>query len=321
MPQSAPLIALLGPTASGKTHLAVALARAVNGEILSADSRQVYRQMDIGTGKDLTEYTTGGEPVAFHLIDIRDAGERYDLFSYQRDFHLAYQSVIGRNRTPILCGGSGLYAEAILRNYRLVEVPPNRELRKQLSLLSDDELTERLKACTTPHNTTDLDSRQRTIRAIEIALATAQQPISPQKHPSIEEKICFALHLPRDLQRERITRRLELRMAQGLIEEVRGLLSQDIPSETLIYYGLEYRYITQHLLGELSFAQMRSALNTAIHQFAKRQGTYLRGLERRGIPLVWLDATQPTHTLVGTILGHLQKFAPNWQPSTTKEEG
>lgn len=301
------LIAILGPTASGKTRLAVALAREMNGEILSADSRQVYRQMDIGTGKDLDDYTRGGAPIAYHLIDILNPGEKYNLHAYQKDFHTAYQEIIKCGKTPILCGGSGLYAEAILRNYNLIEVPPNSTLRSKLQKLTDAELHALLKQHTTPHNTTDLDSRQRTIRAIEIAIYTQQKKTAVTNRPTIQSHANFALDLPREIRRLRITQRLNERLQQGLIEEVKNLMQRGVPEETLIYYGLEYRFVTQHLTGELSYQQMHEALNTAIHQFAKRQMTYLRGLERRGVPLIWLDATLPTGENVARILAHLKE--------------
>lgn len=299
------LVAILGPTACGKTRVAVHLAALCNGEILSADSRQVYQQMDIGTGKDLDDYHLNGQPIAYHLIDICQAGQKYNLHAYLRDFHTAYSNVIARGKTPILCGGSGLYAEAILRNYNIIDVPPNPALRQRLARLTDQQLQDQLRQYGPLHNTTDLDTRQRTIRAIEIAAATAQAPAQEQALPTITPRAIFALDLPRDVRRQRITARLDARLQAGLVDEVQRLLDSGIPPENLIYYGLEYKFVTRYLLGELSYPQMRNQLNTAIHQFAKRQLTYLRGMVRRGLTLTWLDAMQPPETLAREIAEYI----------------
>ncbi len=300
------LLSILGPTASGKTQLAVALALRLQGEILSADSRQVYLGMDIGTGKDLADYATPHGRIPHHLIDIRDAGQKYTLFDYQQDFYAAHASIIARGRQPILCGGSGMYAEAIIRGYQLTQAPPNPELRHQLEQLTHSQLIEKLQTYGPLHNHTDTQSRKRLIRAIEIAVATAEQPTPSQPQPSIPIGSVFAIDLPRELRRERISRRLRVRLGEGLIEEVQQLIEGGVPAETLLYYGLEYRYVTEHLTGQRTRHDMESALETAIHQFAKRQMTYLRGMVRRGVPILWLDGQQGTESMLQHIIQHLE---------------
>ena len=306
------MITLLGPTASGKTSLAVHLAYELGGEILSADSRQLYKGMDIGTGKDLDEYILHGRRIPYHLIDLVPAGERYSLFAWQRAFHRAYEDLVGRGiRYPILCGGTGLYAEAVLRGYHLPDVPPNPSLREELRGETLDELRVRLSSYGPLHNTTDLDSAQRAIRAIEIAEYIREQKASGIDHteyPPIDSLI-LCLDLPREERRSRITLRLRERLEhQDMIGEVKGLLTSGIPAEDLIYYGLEYKFVTRYLLGELSYDEMFVSLKTAIHQFAKRQMTWFRGMERRGFTLHYIDALLPMQDKVEIALQLLHSW-------------
>ena len=306
------MITLLGPTASGKTSLAVHLAYELGGEILSADSRQLYKGMDIGTGKDLDEYILHGRRIPYHLIDLVPAGERYSLFAWQRAFHRAYEDLVGRGiRYPILCGGTGLYAEAVLRGYHLPDVPPNPSLREELRGETLDELRVRLSSYGPLHNTTDLDSAQRAIRAIEIAEYIREQKASSIDHteyPPIDSLI-LCLDLPREERRSRITLRLRERLEhQDMIGEVKGLLTSGIPAEDLIYYGLEYKFVTRYLLGELSYDEMFVSLETAIHQFAKRQMTWFRGMERRGFTLHYIDALLPMQDKVEIALQLLHSW-------------
>jgi tRNA dimethylallyltransferase len=296
------LITILGPTASGKTPLAAALARRIGGEILSADSRQVYRRMDIGTGKDLSDY---GE-VPYHLIDICEPGTKYNLFQYQQDFFDAYEDIRRRGVQPILCGGTGLYIEAVLKGYHLSPVPQNQPLRDSLEGRSLDELTEMLrelkaKSGSAMHNTTDVDSCQRAIRAIEIETYNLEHPMPLRELPPIPSTI-IGVNIDRDLRREKITRRLKARLDEGMIDEVRALLDSGIPADDLIYYGLEYKYLTEHIIGRLTFDEMFRQLEIAIHQFAKRQMTWFRGMERRGFTIHWIDATLPIEKKVEQIL-------------------
>ena len=286
------LITILGPTASGKTPLAAALADRLGTEIISGDSRQVYRRMDLGTGKDLVDYTVEGRQVPYHLIDIVEPGYKYNLFEYQRDFLKAYQEITAKNKLPILCGGTGMYIESVLKGYRLLPVPENPELRASLEGKSLEELTGILAGYKKLHNSTDVDTAKRAIRAIEIEEYYKQQPPEYREFPSLKSLI-IGVDIDRELRREKITRRLKQRLDEGMVEEVRGLLAEGIDPENLIYYGLEYKFLTQYAIGELTFEEMFHQLETAIHQFAKRQMTWFRGMERRGFIIHWLDATLP----------------------------
>lgn len=278
------LITILGPTASGKTKYAVRAAKSLDAEILSADSRQVYRGMDIGTGKDLCEY----DGVPYHLIDIVDAGTKYNIFEYQRDFEKAYQDIVSRGKKAILCGGSGLYIESVTQGYKLQEVAPNPELRAELERYSDQELIAKLEALKPLHNNTDYDTRKRLIRALEIA-------IYQNEHPAVESNFLpkktkyIGINVDRDTRNFKIDKRLDQRLEEGMLAEVQTLLDSGISPEDLIYYGLEYKFITLHLIGELSFKEMRDKLAIAIHQFAKRQMTWFRRMERRGIKIEWVE--------------------------------
>ena len=286
------LITILGPTASGKTPLAAALADRLGTEIISGDSRQVYRRMDLGTGKDLVDYTVDGRQVPYHLIDIVEPGYKYNVFEYQRDFLKAYQKITAKDKLPILCGGTGMYIESVLKGYRLLPVPENPELRTSLEGKSLEELTGILEGYKKLHNSTDVDTAKRAIRAIEIEEYYKQQPPEYREFPSFKSLI-VGVDIDRDLRREKITRRLKQRLDEGMVEEVRGLLAEGIAPENLIYYGLEYKFLTQYAIGELTFEEMFHQLETAIHQFAKRQMTWFRGMERRGFTIHWLDATLP----------------------------
>ena len=286
------LITILGPTASGKTPLAAALAHRMGTEIISGDSRQVYRRMDLGTGKDLVDYTVDGCQVPYHLIDIVEPGYKYNVFEYQRDFLKAYEEISAKGKTPILCGGTGMYIESVLKGYRLLPVPENPELRASLEGKSLQELTHILEGYKKLHNSTDVDTCKRAIRAIEIEEYYKQQPPEYREFPSLKSLI-VGVDIDRELRREKITRRLKQRLEEGMVDEVRGLLAEGIPAENLIYYGLEYKFLTQYAIGEISYDEMFLQLETAIHQFAKRQMTWFRGMERRGFTIHWLDATLP----------------------------
>ena len=286
------LITILGPTASGKTPLAAALADRLSTEIISGDSRQVYRRMDLGTGKDLEDYTVEGRPVPYHLIDIVEPGYKYNVFEYQRDFLKAYEEIVAKGKLPILCGGTGMYIESVLKGYRLLPVPENPELRASLEGKSLEELTHILEGYKKLHNSTDVDTAKRAIRAIEIEEYYKQQPPEYREFPSLKSLI-IGVDIDRELRREKITRRLKQRLDEGMVDEVRGLLNEGIPAENLIYYGLEYKFLTQYAIGELTYEEMFLQLETAIHQFAKRQMTWFRGMERRGFTIHWLDATLP----------------------------
>ncbi len=282
------LITVLGATACGKTQFATQLANAVGGEIISADSRQVYRNMDIGTGKDLADYTIDDTSIPYHLIDICEAGEKYNLYRYQNDFLEAYNNIKERGRQPILCGGTGLYIESVLRSYRLSHVPQNPELRAGLEGKSLEELTEILSSYKRLHNTTDVDTAQRAIRAIEIERYYADNRLDERDFPTINSLV-IGLDIDREQRRTKITRRLHQRLEEGMVDEIRSILDKGVAPEDLIYYGLEYKYVTLYIIGELTYQEMVSQLEIAIHQFAKRQMTWFRGMERRGIKINWLS--------------------------------
>jgi tRNA dimethylallyltransferase len=288
------LITILGPTASGKTTLGVALTHALDGEIISADSRQIYRGMDLGTGKDLEEYTIDGKTVPYHLIDIVDAGYKYNVFEYQRDFLKAYEGIVSRSNPVILCGGTGLYLESILKGYRLLPVPENKELRDSLASYSLEELTEKLKAYKELHNSTDVDTCKRAIRAIEIEEYYLTQPADERSFPKLNSLI-IGVDIDRELRRSKISKRLKQRLDEGMIQEVEALLETGISADDLIYYGLEYKFLTLYCIGKLTYDEMFEQLETAIHQFAKRQMTWFRGMERKGFTIHWIDAKLPTN--------------------------
>lgn len=299
------LLTILGPTASGKTSFAAALAYRLNTEIISADSRQIYRGMDIGTGKDIDEYTVEGKQIPYHLIDIAEPGYRYNLFEYQRDFLKAYRSITAKQKLPILCGGTGLYIESVLKGYRMYPVPENTELRNRLKDKSLEELTAILASMKILHNTTDVDSVKRAVRAIEIQTYYKEHPVEQREFPTISS-LTIGIDIDRDLRREKITRRLHQRLDNGMIDEIKGLLARGITPDDLIYYGLEYKYLTLYVTGRLSYDEMFSQLEIAIHQFAKRQMTWFRGMERRGISIHWIDASLPIEEKISRVLGLLQ---------------
>ena len=295
------LITILGPTASGKTALAAALAARLDTEIISADSRQLYRGMDIGTGKDLADYVVDGKSIPYHLIDICDPGYKYNVFEYQHDFFRAFTALRERGLLPILCGGTGLYIEAVLKGYKLLDVPPNPALRERLGGKSLSELEMILASYKVLHNKTDVDSVQRAIRAIEIEEFYRTQAPDVREYAPLNSFI-VGVDINRELRREKISRRLRARLDEGMVDEVRRILSNGVAPEDLIYYGLEYKFLTLYLIGKLTYEEMVSQLEIAIHQFAKRQMTWFRGMERRGCTIHWLDATLPMADKVEQIL-------------------
>ena len=318
------MITILGPTASGKTSLAAALAAKIDtldaasvwggntqgAEIISADSRQVYRGMDIGTGKDLADYMVEGKLIPYHLIDICDAGTKYNLFQYQQDFYDAYLDIQKRGVLPILCGGTGLYIESVLKGYHLSPVPQNQALRDALAGKTLDELTVMLKDLkektgSNMHNRTDVDTAQRAIRAIEIETYNLEHPMPERELPAVDSLI-IGVAIDRDARREKITRRLRQRLEEGMVDEIKGLLDRGIPAENLIYYGLEYKFITEYVIGKTTYDEMFRGLEIAIHQFAKRQMTWFRGMERRGFTIHWIDALQPMEQKVGQVIDLMQ---------------
>lgn len=299
------MITILGPTASGKTSLAAALAACLKSEIISGDSRQVYRRMDLGTGKDLDDYQVEGYHVPFHLIDIVEPGYKYNVFEYQRDFLQAYQDMRKRGLLPILCGGTGMYLESVLKGYRLLPVPENPELRAKLAGKSLAELTAILATYKKLHNSTDVDTAKRAVRAIEIEEYCLTQDAEARSFPSINSLI-VGIDIDRELRRAKISCRLKERLEKGMVDEVRRLLDEGIPPEDLIYYGLEYKFLTLYVIGQLSYDEMFRGLETAIHQFAKRQMTWFRGMERRGFSIHWIDAALPMDVKVNEIMGLIQ---------------
>lgn len=301
------LITILGPTASGKTPFAAALAAELDTEIISADSRQIYRGMDLGTGKDLIDYTVNGKQIPYHLIDIADPGYKYNVFEYQRDFLSAYETIKQKGKLPILCGGTGLYLEAVLKGYRLLPVPENPELRARLADKSLDELTEILKQYKTLHNSTDVDTAKRAIRAIEIEEHYLHTPVDERAFPALKSLI-IGVDIDRDLRREKISRRLRQRLDEGMVDEVRRLMEQGISADDLIYYGLEYKYLTLYAIGKLTYEEMFRELETAIHQFAKRQMTWFRGMERRGFTIHWIDAKATMEEKIAFVQAKLKEI-------------
>ena len=300
------MITILGPTASGKTDLAAHLAARLNAEIISADSRQVYRGMDIGTGKDLADYTVEGHTIPYHLIDICEPGTKYNLFRYQQDFLDCYEDIRSRGALPILCGGTGLYIEAVLKGYSLSPVPQNPALRTELEGKNLEELTNILvdlkrRNHSVMHNKTDVDSCQRAIRAIEIETYNLTKPTEERQCPPIDSLI-IGVDIEREARRKKITHRLKTRLEGGMVDEIDGLLKRGIPAEDLIYYGLEYKFVTEYLIGKLSYAEMFQQLEIAIHQFAKRQMTWFRGMERRGFTIHWVNAARKMEEKVEEIL-------------------
>mgnify|MGYP003587064229 FL=1 len=296
------LITILGPTASGKTSVAANVALTLDGEVISADSRQVYRGMDLGTGKDYADYIINGKPIPYHLIDIVDAGYEYNVFEYQKDFLKVFEEVTNRGKLPVMCGGSGLYLEAVLKNYKLIQVPINDELRQKLEGKSLDELTEILKNYKSElHNQTDIENEKRAIRAIEIEEYYLTHPEINTGMPDICSLV-VGVQFDRQTRRKRITSRLRQRLREGMLDEVQRLLDSGLTPEQLTYYGLEYKFMTQHLTGELTYQEMFDGLNVAIHQFAKRQMTWFRRMEKQGIEIRWLDGFMPLEEKVAKIV-------------------
>lgn len=286
------LITITGPTAGGKTSVAAHLAKRIDGEIISADSRQVYRDMDLGTGKDLSDYIVDTIQIPYHLIDIVDAGYEYNVFEYQRDFVKAFTDITSRGKFPIVCGGSGLYIEAVLKGYKLINVPVNETLREELSGKNLEELTDLLKKYKSLHNTTDVDTIKRAVRAIEIEEYYLQHNSDERAYPEINSLVVGIVY-DRDTRRQRITERLKARLNEGMIDEVKQLLSQGVSPESLIYYGLEYKYLTQFVTGQIGYDEMFRSLEIAIHQFAKRQMTWFRHMEKNGFTIHWIDGFLP----------------------------
>ncbi len=300
------LITIVGPTASGKTTLAVNLALQLDGEVLSADSRQIYRGMDIGTGKDLSEYVVGGRAVPYHLIDIADAGVRYNVFEYQQAFFEAYHDVAQRGKQAVVCGGSGMYVEAVVEAYDLRPVPQNDELRAHLEGYTLEELTEQLAQMKSLHNNTDVDTKKRAIRAIEIATYYSSHPDERVSYPKLSN-IYFGVDIERELRRQKISQRLRDRLDAGMVDEVRALINGGVTVDDLIYYGLEYKFVGSYLAGRMSYDEMVQGLEIAIHQFAKRQMTWFRGMERKGAIISWIDAMLPLEEKIGLILRKLEE--------------
>lgn len=301
------LIAILGPTASGKTPFAATLAAELHTEIISADSRQIYRGMDLGTGKDLADYTVNGEQIPYHLIDIAEPGYKYNVFEYQRDFLNAYETIKQKGCLPVVCGGTGMYLESVLKGYKLLPVPENLELRTRLAEKSLEELTEILATYKSLHNSTDVDTAKRAIRAIEIEEYYAHTPVDERAFPQLNSLI-IGVDIDRELRRQKITRRLQQRLDEGMVDEVRRLIEQGISPDDLIYYGLEYKYLTLYVIGKLTYDEMFHELEIAIHQFAKRQMTWFRGMERRGFTIHWMDACWPMQEKIDFVKSKLKEI-------------
>ena len=299
------LITIIGPTASGKTAFAAALAARLDTEIISGDSRQVYRSMDIGTGKDLADYVVDGKQIPYHLIDICNPGDKYNVFEYQHDFHKAFEEIRKKGKLPILCGGTGMYIESVLRGFKLLDVPQNPSLRESLKGKSLAELEQILASYKVLHNKTDVDSAQRAIRAIEIEEFYKTEAPDKREYAPINSLI-IGVDIDRDLRGEKISKRLRARLDEGMVDEVRAILATGVKPEDLIYYGLEYKFLTLYIIGQLTYDEMVSQLEIAIHQFAKRQMTWFRGMERRGLHIHWLDATLPTDEKINNVLALIQ---------------
>jgi len=295
------LLVITGPTASGKTSLAVSVAARIGGEIISADSRQVYKGMNLGTGKDYDDYLIDGRILPYHLIDIVDPGYKYNLFEYQRDFNRIFSELKVRKVFPVVCGGSGMYADSIISGYKITEVPPDTELRVELEKKSMEELKSILSTYKNLHNTTDLDSKKRVVRAIEIGHYNRIHESQGKEFPVIKSLV-IGIALDREVRRKRISERLKQRLSEGMVEEVKLLIERGIDKETLIYYGLEYKYITLYLTGDLTYDEMVRDLEVAIHQFAKRQMTWFRGMERRGIKIHWIDGELPMNQMLDLVI-------------------
>jgi len=301
------LITILGVTATGKTKLAVELASMVNGEIISGDSRQVYKDMNMGTGKDIEEYSFNGISIPYHLIDIVNPGYEYNVYEFYRDFHNAYDDIVSREKMPIMCGGSGLYLDAIISEYKFNKVPINEFLRKNLGEFSDEELSKKLESFGPLHNVSDTSDRHRMIRAIEIAEFERKNTQIEEKRKPINS-INFGIRFDRDTIRRRITDRLNDRLENGMIEEVKNLLESGLTPDQLIFYGLEYKYLTMYITGQMEYDEMYSRLNTAIHQYAKKQMTWYRKMERKGVKIHWIDGKINLDNKITVVLGMLRKY-------------
>jgi tRNA dimethylallyltransferase len=300
------MLVITGPTASGKTALAAFMAERINGEVISADSRQVYREMNVGTGKDYNDYIVNGTKIPVHLIDIVDPGYKYNVFEYQRAFIESYNDLKRRNKLAVVCGGSGMYLDSIVSGYELIEVPPDEALRKELENKTMEELTDILRSYKKLHNTTDVDTKKRAIRAIEIGNYHSESGLSEVVFPKVRSLIVGVI-FDRESRRKRISERLKERLANGMVEEVQQLLDKGIPVETMLYYGLEYKFITLYLTGKMTYDEMFCRLEVAIHQFAKRQMTWFRGMERRGVKIHWIEGNIPIEEKAQIILGLLRE--------------
>lgn len=299
---------IIGPTASGKTRLAALVAAQTNAEVLCADSRQVYRDMNLGTGKDYDDYIVDGQQIPYHLMDIVDAGEKFNLFKFYDAFQIAYADVVNRGKNPLVCGGTGMYVESIIKNYNMHLVPEDAEFRKQCEAREFDDLVEELKTYKTLHNTTDIDSKKRLIRALEIARHESTHAVEYQQQTCSYKPITIGVSVSREVRRNRIAQRFQKRLEDGMTGEVEQLLQKGVPAETLIYYGLEYKYLTLYVTGKISKSEMEEQLLTAICQFSKRQMTWFRGMERRGIEIHWIDGEAPMEERVLAVLHILQQF-------------
>ena len=311
-----PLLVILGPTASGKTHLATQFASRIGGEILSVDSRQVYRGMNIGTGKDLEEYQVNGKSIPYHLIDIMEAGEKYNVSAFQQDFQRAYAGIVSKGKVPVACGGTGFYLYALLKNHDYTHIPVDEKQRAELEKMPVEQLLESFKNLTSSYqNLADTSTRKRLIRAIEISTYLMQHPDTgiPLNTASVQSysPLVFGLNPPAEIRRLRISKRLDERLQDGLVEEVEQLLKSGIDAGDLIYYGLEYKYVTQYVTGELAFEEMKKRLETEIHRFARRQMTFFRKMEKDGIDIHWLDFNNRDEENISQILAAYVRFKDN----------